>query len=251
MHLHLKLACITVSAIFALSGYSGTVLAGDAQSDQTLAEKLNVQQEKFNQNAPPPVKKMIEGSITKLEDSGILGKALNVGDKAPDFELRNAVGKKVKLSEMLKDGPVIVTWYRGSWCPYCNIQLREYKKVLPEIEAAGCQFVAISPELPDSSMSWKQKNAMEFTVLSDTANNVARDYGVVYKAPAEMAPVYGKGGRIDLTKYNGDESMELPLAVTYIIDTDGIIKYAFVDADYRKRAETADVLAAAKEISKK
>lgn len=102
--------------------------------------------------------------------------------------------------------------------------------------------MAVSPVTPDNSLDMAQKNALEFKVLSDIGNKAAREYGIVYKLPERIGAFYQKGGMIDLSKYNGDESMELPLAVTYVIDTDGIIKYAFVDPDYRKRAETAVVL---------
>ena len=95
-----------------------------------------------------------------------------------------------------------------------------------------------------------QKNALEFRVLSDAGNKVAREYGIVYKVPDRIGMFYQKGGMIDLTKYNGDESMELPLAVTYVIDTDGIIKYAFLDTDYRKRAETSEVLKEVQRLSR-
>jgi peroxiredoxin len=120
--------------------------------------------------------------------------------------------------------------------------LHDYQKILKDIHAAGAELVAVSPVTPDNSLDMAQKNALEFKVLSDVGNKVARDYGIVYKLPERISAFYQKGGMIDLAKYNGDDSLELPLAVTYVIDTDGVIKYAFVDADYRRRAETADVL---------
>lgn len=120
--------------------------------------------------------------------------------------------------------------------------MHDYQKILKNIHDAGAELVAVSPVTPDNSLDMAQKNALEFNVLSDVGNRVAREYGIVYKLPQRIRGFYQEGGLIDLTKYNGDDSMELPLAVTYIIDTDGVIKYAYVDADYRKRAETADVL---------
>ena len=102
--------------------------------------------------------------------------------------------------------------------------------------------MAVSPELPDSALTWKEKEELEFAVLSDLGNETARDYGVVYRIPDAIAAGYKQGGRTDLTEYNGDDSLELPLAVTYVIDTDGTVVYSFVDADYRKRAETSEVI---------
>ena len=113
---------------------------------------------------------------------------------------------------------------------------------MTQIHDAGAELVAVSPVTPDNSLDMVQKNALEFKVLSDAGNKVAREYGIVYKVPDRISMFYQKDGMIDLTKYNNDDSMELPLAVTYVIDSGGIIRYAFLDTDYRKRAETAEVL---------
>lgn len=120
---------------------------------------------------------------------------------------------------------------------------------MTQVHEAGAELVAVSPITPDNSLSMVEKHQLGFKVLSDVGNKVARDYGIVYKVPANIRNLYEQGGMIDLTKYNDDDTMELPLAVTYIIDTDGIVKYAYLDTDYRKRAETADVLAAVQKIA--
>ena len=135
-----------------------------------------------------------------------------------------------------------MTWYRGGWCPYCNIALRGFHKSLPEIRAAGATLVAISPETPDNTLSTAEKNHLDFEVLSDHGNKVAHAYGVAYKIPRVIAEQFK--GRLDLARHNGDESGTLPLGATYVIDREGTIRYAFVDADYRKRAEPSHVLAA-------
>ena len=122
--------------------------------------------------------------------------------------------------------------------------MHDYQKILKQIHEAGAELVAVSPVTPDNSLDMAQKNALEFRVLSDQGNRVAREYGIVYKLPEGIRGLYSAGGFIDLAKYNNDDSMELPLAVTYIIDTDGVVKYAYLDADYRRRAETSDVLEA-------
>ena len=176
-------------------------------------------------------------------------KALKVGDHAPEFQLPSASGKKVKLSELISRGPVVVTWYRGGWCPYCNIALRGFHKALPEIPAEGATLVAISPETPDNSLTTVEKNHLDFEVLSDRGNKAAHAYGVAYKIPTVIGEQFK--GRLDLAKHNGDGSGELPLGATYIIDRDGIIRYAFVDADYRKRAEPSAVLEVLRGLNKK
>ena len=171
-----------------------------------------------------------------------------VGDRAPDFELPNASGKRVKLSALLEHGPVVVTWYRGAWCPYCNIALRGFQKVLPEIKAEGASLVAVSPQTPDNSLTTVEKDGLGFEVLSDRGNKVAHTFGVAYKVPAVV--VEQLKGRLDLSKYNGDSSNELPLGATYVIDRQGVIRYAFVDGDYRKRAEPSAVVAALRGLKK-
>jgi peroxiredoxin len=217
--------------------------------DAPVREELDELREKSSENASPDRIRIQEQGIEEVRKSGVIEKALKVGDRAPDFALPDATGKTVKLSELLSRGPVVVTWYRGGWCPYCNIALRGFHKSLPEIRAAGANLVAISPETPDNSLSTTEKNHLDFAVLSDRGSNVARAYGVSYKIPKVIAEQFQ--GRLDLPKYNGDDSGELPLGVTYVIDREGIIRYAFVDADYRKRAEPTDVLAALRGMNKK
>ena len=209
---------------------------------KTLSEQLEERKARFMEMAPPERIAAAEGAIADGADSGILDNAINLGDKAPDFTLPDALGNSVSLYEQLAKGPVILTWYRGSWCPYCNLQLHDYQKSLADIHAAGAQLMAVSPELSDSALTWKEKNELEFVVLSDVGNEVAHEYGIVYRIPDAISAGYVAGGRTDLTQYNGDDSLELPLAVTYVIGTDGTVEYAFVDADYRKRAETSDVV---------
>ena len=120
--------------------------------------------------------------------------------------------------------------------------MHDYQKILTKIHQAGAELVAVSPTTPDNSLNMAQKNALDFEVLSDVGNQAAKKYGIVYKLPESIRQYYRKGGMIDLSKYNDDDSLELPLAATYIVDRDGIIRYAFLSADYRKRAETAVVL---------
>ncbi len=166
--------------------------------------------------------------------------AKQLGDRAPDFSLTNAINESIKLSDYLTKGPVILTWYRGGWCPYCNITLHRLQKELPKFTELGATLIALSPELPDHSMSTKEKNELTFEVLSDIGNKVARDYGVVYKLPDPVAEAYDNAAR--LFEYNGDQSNELPLAATYVIAQDGTIQFAFLDADYKNRAEPDEII---------
>ena len=206
---------------------------------ESLKTELDARKSAFGQKAPDDVKKIYADGIQAVEESGITASAKQVGDAAPDFELTNASGEKVKLSDALKKGPVVLTWYRGGWCPYCNLTLHAMQKELPNFKAAGATLFALTPEVPDKSLTTAEKNELEFQVLSDLDNNVAREYGVVFKLTDEVAAMYEE--KFGLSDYNGNKSAELPLAATYIIGTDGKIVYAFLDADYRNRAEPSEI----------
>lgn len=231
------------ASFFALA-LAATLCAQGPANDRDSApvrKELDDFRENASKKAPPERLRAYEQGIGEVRKSGVPDKALKVGDRAPDFELPNAAGKMVKLSELTARGPVVLTWYRGGWCPYCNIALRGFHKAMPEIRAAGASLVALSPETPDNTLSTVEKNHLDFEVLSDRANKVAHTYGVAYKVPRIITEQ--SKGRLDLTKHNGDNSGELPLGATYVIDRGGVIRYAFIDADYRKRAEPSTVLA--------
>lgn len=239
----ITLSLFAVIAFFASCGNESTKTdntEANMTEETSLQDALNVKKDAFNAKAPEEKKKGYAEGIEAVSKSGVLENAMQVGDKAPDFSLTNAKGEEVKLSTYLAKGPVVLTWYRGGWCPYCNITLNRLQKELPKFTALGANLLALSPELPDSSISTSEKNELTFEVLSDIGNKVARDYGVVYKLTDYVANAYQKG--FDLHKYNGDESDELPLSATYIIAQDGTIKYAFLDADYRNRAEPSDII---------
>jgi peroxiredoxin len=162
--------------------------------------------------------------------------ALNVGAKAPEFELKDSNGQLVKSKDLLKQGNLVLTFYRGSWCPFCNTYLRKLGQRTADIKAAGGQIVAISVENPDASLAVAKKNEVLFPVLSDPNLDVARKFGIVYQMKPETAELYKKNG-LDVARHNAMPKPELPLAVTYIIDKKGIITYAFIETDYRKRSE--------------
>lgn len=192
--------------------------------------------------ASDEIKRIYGEGIDDVANSGILSSAKQLGDTAPNFTLQNATGKAVSLSDYLQNGPVVLTWYRGGWCPYCNITLRHLQQSLPAFQAKGAQLLALTPELPDKSLSTQEKNELSFEVLTDTDLGVAKAYGIVFKLIEEVGEVYRKN--FSLLDYNGNDTDELPLAATYVIQADGKITYAFLDAEYRNRAEPADILAA-------
>ena len=205
-----------------------------------LQNKLEARRADFNQKAPQTTKDAYQRGVESVADSDILQQAKNEGDQAIEFTLSNAQGRSVSLAEYLKQGPVVLTWYRGGWCPYCNITLRALQQALPKIKAEGANLLALTPELPDKSLSTQEKNELEFEVLTDQDNQVAREYGLVFKLTLEVSELYKRN--LSLSEYNGNDSDELPLAATYVIDQKGEIRYAFLDAEYRHRAEPEQII---------
>ncbi|GHO55185.1 peroxiredoxin-like family protein [Ktedonobacter robiniae] len=173
-------------------------------------------------------------------------KALKEGELAPDFTLPDALGRPVSLSDLLKQGPVVVTFYRGAWCPYCNLELRAYQQALPQLQALGASLVAISPQTPDQSLSLAEKNALTFEVLSDVGNQVAREYGLVFRIDEAVRVAYQQIGA-DLPAYNGDASWELPIPGTFLIDQSGKVSLAFVDPNFIHRLDPAIIIAQLKQ----
>ncbi|MFB9052540.1 peroxiredoxin-like family protein [Formosa undariae] len=215
-------------------------------TEPTLKSQLDAKKDDFEAHAPVDKKQDYAEGLEAVEKSGVIKKAKQVGDQAPEFTLKNAIGNDVTLSEYLKKGPVVLTWYRGGWCPYCNLTLQRLQQELGNIQAEGANLLALSPELPDNSLNTTEKNDLKFEVLSDVGNQVGKAYGIIFKLTAAVANRYQDG--FNLHGFNGDESNELPLAATYIINQNGEINYAFLEVDYRKRAEPADIIDALKTL---
>jgi peroxiredoxin len=183
---------------------------------------------------------IMERHIAQLRN-GLAKTALKAGDRAPPIVLSNARGETVDVGAQLGKGPVVITFYRGGWCPYCNLELRAFQQILPDIRAAGASLVAISPEKPDDTLTTAEKNALSFEILSDVGQKVGRAFGLVYQFSDELKSAYDGFG-IDIPAKNGAEEWALPISATYVIDRDGMIIYAYTDPDYRDRADPLDVL---------
>lgn len=190
-----------------------------------------------------------ERGVDELRASGIAGRALAVGDEMPAFELPNARGEPVRSARLVGRGPLIVTFYRGGWCPYCNLELRAYQAALGRIRALGADVVAISPELPDRAVDTAARNAIGFEVLSDAGNAVARRFGLVFRLSDELVDIYRRNGN-DLERHNGDGSWELPVPGTFVIDRGGRVALADVDPDYTRRLDPSEVVRALEALSR-
>lgn len=207
----------------------------------TLAEELEARTAKSRQTFDERRSAVYRKAAAALAETDILEHALREGDEAPMFELPDAFGNTVSLSTLLADGPVIASFYRGSWCPFCNLEIRALQRELGAVEAAGATLVAISPNEPDVSKDLIDEAELTFPVLSDHDNEVAKQFGIVYEMEKGIVDYYREIGR-DVAGMNGTTTWELPVPATYVIDGDGVIRYAFVDLNHRVRAEPSEVV---------
>ena len=207
----------------------------------SLKSELETFRADFMGKVPPEIREAMGRADLDLAASAIAETALKAGDIAPDFNLPDALGNQVRLSTLLRRGPVVLSFYRGGWCPYCNLELRALQAALPDFADLGATLVAVSPQTPDASLSTAEKNDLAFPVVSDARSNVASSYGIAFDLAAELRPIYSQFGH-GLPQINGDDSWLLPVPATYVIGEDQRIALAFVDIDYRNRLEPATIV---------
>ena len=205
-----------------------------------LAQELAARLASFRQNAPVAVQEAFTAQIEELRATGIEDRVLPVGAELPDLVLPDASGTPRRLREF---GPAVLVFYRGGWCPYCNLQLRAWQQRLAELSARGLALVAISPQQPDASLDTAEKNALAFPVLSDSAGLAGAAFGVSFTLPEALADIY-RGFGNDLAVLNGPAGWRLPVPATFVVGADGRIVFAKADADYRTRVEPDEALAA-------
>jgi peroxiredoxin len=193
---------------------------------------------------PAEVREVFDRSIQRLLDQGVPGDVVVVGDTLASFTLSDATGSPVSLDQLVESGPAVIVFYRGGWCPYCNIALRTYQReLLPELAAFGARLVAISPQSPDQSLSTIEKAELDFTVLSDPGNRVAQSVGIVFQQADEVLEVQRQLG-LDLAAVNAEGSTRLPRPTVLIVDQDRVVQFVDVQPDYTARTEVADILGA-------
>ena len=174
---------------------------------------------------------------------------LKAGMIAPDFLLSNAFGEKIKLSEQLKQGPVVLTFYRGAWCPFCNIELNALQNSVPYFEKYNASLIAVTPQKPDKSKEQLDKSEYTFEVLSDLNDSAMKAYNLYFEVPQELHELYKKRFNFDITDYNGKDRFGLPVPGTFVIDQNGIIQAVYAETDYKKRMEPADIIRSLKVIT--
>ena len=201
-----------------------------------LSEKIQAFQAEIIPTIPEDTLNMMMTELQTLIASGLAESAKKTGDLLPAFNLPNANNEPLDSDSLLSNGPLVISFYRGAWCPYCNLEINALQQRLADINAAGAQLIAISPQTPDKSLDQLNRSQLNFEILSDIGNKLAKECGLVFTLPQPLRPVY-EAWQIDIPGHNADDSFELPIPATYIIDQTGKIRYAHVDMDYTKRLE--------------
>lgn len=194
-------------------------------------------------NVPPSVIATMQRATAELIASGATQRALKAGDRAPAFTLSDAEGNTVSSATLLAQGPLVLTFYRGVWCPYCNMELQALQAALPGLQEAGASLVAISPQVAANSRKSMRQNALSFPILSDAGNQVAAAFGLRFELPDYLIELY-KSLKNDLPAFNDDPHWTLPMPARYVIAPDGTIVYAEVNPDYTRRPEPEELLPA-------
>ena len=205
-----------------------------------LQQDLDAFAAEWRLKAPAEAQALIAAQIADLVADGMETRALGAGAAVPEVTLPDATGRPVRLRDF---GPAVFVFYRGGWCPYCNLQLRAWQRALPTLQAAGVALVAISPQTPDESLSTQEKNDLDFAVLSDSEGLAARAFGILYALPPDLVALYTRFGH-DLPRINGQIGWSLPIPGTFFAGADGRLVFGRAEADYRRRVEPAEALAA-------
>jgi peroxiredoxin len=208
---------------------------------------LQPQLDAITAHIPDAIGSRIKAGVAEIDSSGV-APGLAVGDHAPNFTLPDALGQSVTLADLLAQGPVVVVFYRGECCPYCNIQLRGLQAALPRFRELDASLVAISPQAADHSLSLVEKHQLAFHVLSDLDQKVSRVYKVQFTLTGDLEDLQVNVFQNDPRDQNADHTRSLPVPATFVIDRDSIVRAGFVSADWRVRAEPADIEAALRSL---
>ncbi len=231
------LCCLNLLLLVAATGIAvADELPSYQQSYDQYMEKSAKEKSPFSSSDMA----VMENAGKDLADS-MPAPGIKVGEKAPDFVLNNALGKPVRLKDKLKQGPVVLVFYRGAWCPFCNMHLHVLQQSLPEFEKYGARLITITPQTPDRSIEQFREKAYPFEVLSDLDSKVMKDYRLYYELPDDLVAVYKKHG-LDIEAFNGKNRNVLPVPGSFVIDTSGVVRAMYADTDYKKRMEPSAII---------
>lgn len=215
-----------------------------------LTQELENKAKDFKNTAPKEVQEQMQKAHDQLVAKKITAEAINAGDKFPEFDLFNQKNEKRTLGQVFGDNKfLVISFYRGGWCPYCNLELKALEDKRNDFLELGASLVAVSPERPDSSISTSEKNNLEFEVLSDINSELSKKIGISFELPENLKPIYSQFG-IDIPAHNGENDYTLPVAATFILSKDREIHLAFLDLDYKVRLDPDKVVSKLKEIQK-
>lgn len=212
----------------------------------SLKQKIEAFKNNFAKQAPEPVRAVMDRATHDLKTSGILETTIKTGDTLPPFRLKNQKGDWVESTELLKDGPLVLSFFRGAWCPYCNLEVKALEELALDFVATGAKVVLISPQTEHYNETSKETNKLSFDILADTGNNYAKQLGLVFSLPQDLREIYLNFG-INVPKHNGDDSWQLPMPTRLIIDPSREILHADINPDYTDRPEPSETLAALKQ----
>ncbi|KRF04820.1 alkyl hydroperoxide reductase [Paenibacillus sp. Soil766] len=213
----------------------------------SLKEQLEQAKSGFIARVPVDAQTQIFRHIAEqLQEGRVNG--LQVGDTAPNFDLINPLGELITLYDELAKGPVVLTFYRGSWCPFCNIQLRAYQEILPDIHELGAQLLAISPQSPDNSLTQKEKEQLTFQVLSDPDGLVADRYQLMFEMPDYLQHTFKHFLGRDLAVFNETDRWILPIPGIFLLDRERVVRYAHVSPDFMTRLEPQELISQLKKL---
>lgn len=213
-----------------------------------LTEELKKTAEGFKARAPEEVQVQMQLAHDELVKQKIIDGARGVGSKFPGFNLLNQKNESREFQDLFEDNNfLVISFYRGGWCPYCNLELRALQSRKEEFKNLGASLVAVTPEKPDHSLSTSEKNELDFEVLSDIDSALSKDLGISFELPENLKPIYAQFG-INIPEHNGENNFTLPVPATYLLDRQGEIHYAFLDIDYTVRANPDEVIEKLKEL---
>jgi peroxiredoxin len=210
----------------------------------TLKDELEKQQGKW----PPAAHAAYEDLVRRLGAAETVAGVLKVGDRMPDFVLPNAEGKLVAAAELLAKGPLVINFFRGDWCPFCRLMLQALNEALPEIGAAGGRLIALSPDTGGRLSRAKKRLGLSIDLLSDVDNGVALAFGVAFRVPEAYRKLVESYGT-NLAERHGNEAWIIPIPAAFVVDRDAVVRYAFVEPGFVRRAEPRDIIAVLRQLS--